>query len=74
MAMALLGNKCNACKTEYNGKNAPIFEFDHVDPSLKEAQIMRIITSRKWSEVVVELNKCRLMCANCHNLRHGGEW
>lgn len=73
-AMALLGNECVHCRVRYNGHNAPIFEFHHTDPSTKEAGITRILTNRAWSETLDELKKCVLLCANCHNQYHGGEW
>lgn len=73
-AMALLGNKCEVCGTAYNGKNAAIFEFDHLNPEEKETGITRLFRNVTWSSILVELRKCRLVCANCHNIKHGGEW
>ena len=73
-AMKLLGNKCSKCPIRYTGKNAPIFEFHHPDPSKKEAGITRWLLNRAWGAVVDELKKCVLVCANCHNQYHGGEW
>lgn len=73
-AMELLGNKCHYCGIEHNGKNAPIFEFHHLDPSEKESGVTRMLTNQAWEKTVEELQKCVLTCANCHNQYHGGEW
>jgi hypothetical protein len=42
-----------------------MFDFDHVDPSTKEGSIADM-WSRKKEILVTELEKCRLLCANCH--------
>jgi hypothetical protein len=73
-AMAFLGNKCAFCGVKYDGKNGAIFEFHHLNPGNKEINMTRLLDSRKWSRLLKELRKCCLTCANCHNLRHGGEW
>lgn len=73
-AMAYLGNKCLACGLAYNGKNAPVFEFDHRDPASKDYGVTRMLVNASWCRIVKELDKCDLKCANCHNMRHGGEW
>lgn len=72
--MAELGNKCYFCALEYNGTNAPVFEFHHVNPSEKDAGITRIVANLKWEKVLTELLKCVMTCANCHNQHHGGKW
>jgi hypothetical protein len=73
-AMELLGNKCELCGIPYNGTNAPIFEFHHRNPHEKEAGVTRMLTNKAWEQVVLEMTKCILVCANCHNQHHGGEW
>lgn len=70
----MMGAKCHYCQVEYNGKNAPIFEFHHLDPEEKESGISTMLTSKGWDEIKEELAKCVLTCANCHNQFHGGEW
>lgn len=73
-AMRLLGNYCFHCGLEYNGSNAPVFEFHHVDPAFKESGITRILINKAWETVLIELQKCDLLCRNCHMQHHGGEW
>lgn len=42
-------------------------EFDHINPSLKSFGISKAITDgRNWGEILLEIKKCRVLCANCH--------
>ncbi len=43
------------------------FEFDHLDPKTKSFSITRGINhGPTWEVVMSEINKCRILCANCH--------
>lgn len=47
-----------------------VLEFDHVDPKLKRFGIARGITNcYAWDEILLEIAKCRILCANCHKIR-----
>ena len=73
-AMLFLGNACRFCGLKYNGKNAPVFEFHHHNPANKDFGVTRMFGNGTWEKVLRELKKCYLVCANCHNQHHGGEW
>lgn len=73
-AMRLLGNQCKHCEVVYDGKNAPIFEFHHIDSSEKENEVTRMLTNVSWEKTKEEMAKCMLLCSNCHRQFHGGEW
>ena len=62
------GGKCLACG--YN-KYQGALEFHHVDPSEKDFNISQ---SRflKLQALKPELDKCILLCSNCHKEIHGG--
>jgi hypothetical protein len=63
-----LGGKCSLCG--YN-KNLAAFAFHHTDPSWKQFKLdMRSLSNRTWEAVLVELEKCVLVCANCHAELH----
>lgn len=62
------GGKCVICKYDkYFGS----LDFHHIDPDQKDYEI-----SANWKkskeEVAKELDKCILICSNCHREIHGG--
>lgn len=46
-------------------------DFDHREPKLKSFTISGAVVTRShsWEEVLLEVKKCRLICANCHRIR-----
>jgi len=64
------GGKCAIC--EYNKCNE-VFEFHHLDPSEKDFQWSQVNGSiRSWSVLVHEMQKCVMLCSNCHKEVHAG--
>jgi hypothetical protein len=43
-------------------------EFDHLEPGEKRFGIARMAWYT-WSDVVAEMAKCEIVCANCHAIR-----
>lgn len=63
MAIEYKGGKCIGCGyRRYQGA----LELHHVDPSQKGFAIGDKGYTRSWSKVKAELDKCVLLCANCH--------
>ncbi len=63
------GGKCEIC--ELVTDNMSVYDFHHKDPSKKEYSI----TNKKYNKlgtIKPELDKCHLLCANCHSEVHGG--
>ena len=54
-----LGGKCAVCGSTEN------LEFDHIDADNKIFNIGHLLSKSK-DEVDIELNKCQLLCKNCH--------
>ena len=56
---------CHDC-----GKRYPpyVMDFDHRPDTLKRKYISQMRTDR-WEDVLVEIDKCDVVCANCHRMR-----
>jgi len=67
-----LGGKCNRCGIELNEENYSIFDFHHINPTEKE-YVWTKLRLQSESKVIKELDKCILLCANCHRLVHQNE-
>jgi len=65
----LKGGCCSRCGTPFNGKNGCIFTFHHRDPTEKEFELSHNLKLRTLAE---EIEKCDLVCENCHKLIHAG--
>ena len=68
MAIEYKGGKCENCGYD-NCRKA--FEFHHIDPTTKEFTISAGHT-RSWDRMKKEIDKCVLLCANCHREVHAG--
>ena len=60
------GNKCSICG--YN-KNIAALEFHHIDPNEKEFHFGNAKTTN-LDKLLLEMDKCILVCANCHREIH----
>lgn len=69
MAIALKGGRCVFCG--YNRYNGAL-DFHHIDGKTKEFGVSLNGITRSWVRVEKELEKCILVCANCHREVHGG--
>lgn len=45
---------------------ARALHFHHKDPETKNFEISRACTNKNRAQVLEELAKCRVLCANCH--------
>ena len=63
MALELKGNICTRCGYS---KSARAMVFHHLDPKSKDFAIGSLGYTRSWKKVVAELEKCVLLCSNCH--------
>lgn len=58
------------------GKQFPhyVMDLDHRDPNEKVAAVAAIINRGSWRLLLAEIEKCDIVCANCHRERtHGKE-
>lgn len=61
----------HSCKNCGYSKCRTALEFHHIDPKEKEITPSKVF-SRKWESIIKELDKCILLCANCHREVHSG--
>lgn len=66
-AVEYKGGKCEKCG--YN-KCLEALEFHHIDPSQKDFILSDRNLILSWQEIKKELDKCILVCANCHREIH----
>jgi hypothetical protein len=58
----LLEHPCVDC-----GVGDPVLlDFDHRDPSTKRSEVARLASRKSWPQVLAEIQKCDVRCANCH--------
>jgi 5-methylcytosine-specific restriction endonuclease McrA len=63
LAIEYKGGKCQICGYK---KLAAALELHHIDKTLKSFGIGEKGYTRSWQKVKNELDKCILLCANCH--------
>lgn len=66
-AIQYKGGKCIICG--YKRCNRALV-FHHLDPKYKQFGIANNGLCRSWDKVKKELDKCVLLCSNCHNEVH----
>ena len=66
-AIEYKGGKCIVCG--YN-KSIRALQFHHLDPTQKDFGISG--TTKSFEKLKPELDKCVLLCANCHGEVHEG--
>jgi len=54
--------KCSNCSEN----NPYCLDFHHVNPELKEFTISQKITRKNKQQILEEIRKCIVLCANCH--------
>ena len=74
-AILYKGGKCSICGISYNGENASIFDYHHLDPSIKDANVSTMLKGKSLTDKMKnEIDKCVLVCANCHRLIHNKKY
>lgn len=62
-AIEYKGGQCKICGyNKYHGA----LHFHHLDPKLKDFSLSKTGQTYVWEDVQKELDKCILLCANCH--------
>lgn len=66
MLRELKRQPCMDCGKSYT---TCVMEFDHRDPSTKVEGVSTLLRSASMKRVLEEIEKCDLVCANCHKMR-----
>lgn len=63
------GGKCCDCNLKIEDSHYCVFDLHHLDPNDKDPNFSKI-KYQKWENIIKEIDKCVLLCSNCHRLRH----
>lgn len=66
-AVQYKGGMCELCGYS---KSIVALVFHHVNPILKDYELSGAWLCKSWDKLVVELDKCQLLCFNCHHELH----
>lgn len=69
MAIKYKGGKCIICGYKKCGS---ALEFHHIDKNSKNFGLSMNGITRSWAKTKSELDKCALLCSNCHKEVHEG--
>ena len=68
-AVKFKGGKCEVCGYS---KCPDALEFHHLESSRKDFGLAAKGYTRSWDKIRKEIEKCILLCANCHREVHAG--
>lgn len=68
-AIEYMGGECVDCKISYLKYPPDIFHFHHLNPGEKDADWGKL-RLKSWDKIKLELDKCVMLCSNCHIIRH----
>lgn len=70
LAVEYKGGKCVDCNGVFHQS---VYDFHHVNPSDKDYHVSTFLSARGFEAAKEELDKCVLLCCNCHRIRHYNE-
>jgi hypothetical protein len=68
VSVEYLGGKCTDCHQEFP---LVVYDFHHTNPLEKDHTPSKLISNGSLEGISKEINKCVLLCSNCHRVRHG---
>lgn len=71
-AIEYKGGKCEVCGLVGVESNQVVFDFHHLDPTLKDYTPSNLM-DKSLERLHNELDKCILLCSNCHRQVHSGD-
>lgn len=61
--------KCCVC----NENDVDCLDLHHIDPAAKDIAVGQVIRVWSWERLQREIQKCVVLCANCHRKLHKGK-
>lgn len=69
-AVEYMGNVCFDCKEQFPNC---CYDFHHLDPRQKDLHLSIALTAKGFDYCKEELDKCVMLCASCHRIRHNAQ-
>lgn len=70
-AIEYKGRRCSVCGLVHTCD--AVYEFHHLNPATKiVSKAGNVVGSQCWEKLKSELDKCVIVCANCHRVLHYG--
>lgn len=63
-------SKCFCCQNSFPNS---VYDFHHLNPKEKDFGFGDKTSTVKWDIIQIELDKCIMVCANCHRMIHSGD-
>ena len=64
-------NKAKSCGCAKCGDSRLyVLDFHHIDPTTKSGVIAHLVAASSLDNLLTEINKCVVLCANCHREWH----
>jgi len=68
-AVIYKGGQCHYCYLTLEESHYSVFDFHHRNP-LEKSYDWSKMRKLSWNKIVEELDKCLLLCSNCHRMQH----
>lgn len=68
-AIEYKGSLCEDCGISFPDFPYVVFDFHHLEPTKKDVDWSKL-KLRSVDKIKKELDKCSLLCSNCHRIRH----
>jgi hypothetical protein len=65
--------KATLCCTKCGFNHPAAFDFHHTDPSTKTGSVNALVSNGRYARAMKEVEKCVVLCANCHRIHHHDE-
>lgn len=70
MLYRMFNCECRDCGTYHS--SPAFFDFHHRDKTTKHREVKQILNG-SWNKIMTEVEKCDMLCPNCHRERHLNE-